>query len=291
MGFVRKRFVIPKGVQFPSARQRDRAGGHPRIFAVWIRVLRFRDLLVKILRLVLAIDIFEAARFEVFRRKRQRRLLRFRNGFMKQRQRACKIFLGEKDLRDAIGGGPREFAVAIIIEDALETGARRGALVQRPITFREIKVSARTPRGARELAQEFFIFRRGEIVNFPGEQSVRIIQLPAVRGVGLCRRAFRVGRARLRRSGGLRRTASRLGRGRRGVKRHRFRRRRFIDRLGPANFRSFLLRNHKRKRRPKNQRDLHEANRAPPRFHFAVAKATFVTPASLQMFSTPTMFL
>jgi hypothetical protein len=41
----------------------------------------------------------------------------------------------------------------------------------------------------------------------------------------------------------------------------------------------------------KNQRRVHEANDAPPRFHFAVAKATLVMPASLQMFRTPTTFL
>ena len=61
------------------------------------------------------------------------------------------------------------------------------------------------------------------------------------------------------------------------------------DWLGAADFGSFLLRDSKWNR--ENQHRLHEANRAPPRFHFAVAKATFVTPASLQMFRTLTMYL
>src|SRR5256885_9812692 len=114
----------------------------------------------------------------------------------------------------------------------------------------------------------------------------RIIKLASVGSLGFRRGRFRIAFVIAR----LGRTPPRLGRWRRGVERDGFRSGRLIDRLGSPHLRRSLLRERKRNRR-KNQRCLHETNGASPRPHFAVAKATFVTPASLQMFRTPTMFL
>src|SRR5207237_3732753 len=127
---------------------------------------------IEMLRLVLSIDILQTARFEILRGKIQRRLLRFRASFVKQRQRARKILLSKQDLRDAVGGGSGELAVAVVVEHALETRARRGSFIQRPITFGQIKISARTARRARVLAQEFLVFRCGEIVKLAGKKPV-----------------------------------------------------------------------------------------------------------------------
>src|SRR5205807_5788125 len=116
---------------------------------------------------------------------------------------------------ETVGGRPGEFAVAVIIEDALETRPRRGRLVQRPITFRQIKISASPTGRAWILREKFFVFRRSEIENLPGEKPVCVIELPAIGRFRLRPLRFRIVFiiTRLRRGVRFRRTASRLAGG------------------------------------------------------------------------------
>ena len=65
--------------------------------------------------------------------------------------------------------------------------------------------------------------------------------------------------------------------------------RRFINRLSASHFRIILSDDWARTQNERNQSD--ETARARRYFHFAVAKATYVIPASVQMFNTPMMFL
>ncbi len=66
--------------------------------------------------------------------------------------------------------------------------------------------------------------------------------------------------------------------------------RRFICRLSASHFRIILSDDWARTQNERNNQS-DETARAARYFHFAVAKATFVIPASVQMFSTPMMFL
>ncbi len=284
--FASQRFIIAERVLFTPASERDRSRRHSRIFAKRIRILGFRNLLVKILRFVLAIDVLQAARLKVPRRKRESRFLRFGRRSMKERKRTRVILLGKQNFRDAVRSRSAKFALGIVIQDALETCPRRACLVQRPVTFGQIKIRARPAGRARILPEKFFVLRRREVEKPSREKAVCVIELASIgpfRFRGWC---FGIIFTRAR----FRRTASRFGRRNRGIERDCSRCGRLVHRLGPPDFRRALLRKPKRNGR-QNQRCLHEANGAPPCPHFAVAKATFVTPASLQIFSTPTMFL
>ena len=205
---------------------------------------------------------------------------------MKERKRARVILLGKQNFRDAVRSRSAKLALGIVIQDTLETGLRRVCLVQRPVTFGQIKIRARPAGRARILPEKFFVLRRREVEKLSREKAVCVIELASIGPFRFRRRAFGIIFTRAR----FRRTASRFSRRNRGIERDCSRRGRLVHRLGPPNFRRALLCERERSR-CQNQRCLHEANRASPCPHFAVAKATFVTPASLQIFSTPTMFL
>src|SRR5204862_1306671 len=101
------------------------------------------------------------------------------------------------------------------------------------------------------------------IEKFAREKTVCVVELAAVRRLGLGRLGFGIafGSARLRR------TPSRLGARDRRIERNGFWCRWFVDRLSAPHLRRFLLPERKRNRR-KNQRCLHEANHASSPFHF-----------------------
>ena len=66
--------------------------------------------------------------------------------------------------------------------------------------------------------------------------------------------------------------------------------RRFINRLSASHFRITLSDDWAGTQNERNNQS-DETACAARYFHFAVAKATFVIPASVQMFNTPMMFL
>src|SRR5438477_13116370 len=163
---------------------------------------------------------------------------------MKQRQRPRVIFLHKQNFRGAISRRPGELALAIIIEHALETRARRATAIERAVAFAQIKISARASRSPGILAEKFFVFRRRQVVKLPREKRVGVIELTAVRRFGFRWRGFRGSVRRLDR------TAARSwrGDGRGLIDRKRSRNGRLVDRLGAAHFRSALLRERRRKR-------------------------------------------
>ena len=156
---VRKGFVVSESVRFPPARECDRAGRETRIVAIRVRIFYLGDLLIKGLRFVFAVHVLETTRFEIPGGEGQGRFLRFRCGAMKQGKRPGVILLGEQDLRDPIGRGPGEFTVAIIIQHTLKIGPGGAAAIERAITLRQVKISARSAGSAGILTQEFFVFR------------------------------------------------------------------------------------------------------------------------------------
>src|SRR2546422_10298633 len=106
-----------------------------RVIAIWIRILGLDDLCICVPRPILLIEIFQTARFEITRRKRESRFLCLCRGAMKKRKRAPVVFLREKNFRDTLGGWPREFTLAVFIHHSLETGPRGRATIERAITF------------------------------------------------------------------------------------------------------------------------------------------------------------
>src|SRR5436190_17422608 len=211
------------------------------------------------------------------RGKRNSRFLRFCSGPMKKRKGRGIIFLRKSRLSEGVCRGSSKFAIVIIVEHFLEICASARRVIQISITFAERKISVRTAGTPRVIVEILLIFRYRQIVELASEERVRVIELAAVG-----RFAFSRGR---------------LGKilGRTARKWHwRFfqwegpRDRWLIYWLGTTDFRRPLTQD--RAGHPEHDQSK-KAPRAARRFHFAVAKATLVTPTSLQMFKTPMMFL
>ena len=301
--FVGQGFVISQRVRLPSARQRNRPGREPRVVPIGIWILYLGNHLINILRLILAIHVLEAAGFEIAGGESQRRFLRFGRGAMKKRKRSGVILLGEENLGHPVGGRTGKFTLGVIVEDVLEICPRRRAAIQRPTTLSQVKIGTRPSRHTGILTQILLIFRNSQVIKLSGKKRIGVVELLAVGRFGVGRWSF--GRRLLRvfvghvwpwRYGGIRNGGWRGSPGpqrrRRGLDRHRSRHRRFFHGLRPAHLgRAWLLRRDFSGAGKYDQRREYEARSASPGFHFAVANATFVTPASLQIFRTSTTFL
>src|ERR1700682_3537553 len=99
---------------------------------------------------------------------------------MKKRQGGGIILLRKGRLGQNVGGGAGKFALAVVVEDLLETLSRGARPIQRAMTFtkKEIDAGAATCDGIS--VQIFFVLRNGEIVEFAQEKRVRIIELATI---------------------------------------------------------------------------------------------------------------
>ena len=210
------------------------------------------------------IERFEATRFEIMGRKRDRRVLRFRGRAMKKRERVGIVFLGKGHFRQCVGCRPGKFALSVVIQDSLKIRPRRGGLVQIAVALPQREIRIRPSGRARIIVEVFLVFRNRKVVQLPSEERVGILELTLFRLLGLRRRCFR---CFFRRHGAchrrLWRWRTRAGRRLRAID---------ID-------------------KPKQHRQSEKTGRAARNFHFAVAKATFDIPASVQIFKTLMIFL
>ena len=112
---------------------------------------------------------------------------------MKERQGRRVIFPIKQDFRDTICGRARKFALRVIIQDTLETGARRGGAAEGAITLAHIEIGVGAIGRARIEAEEFLIFGHRQIVELAAKESVGVVELALLRGLTLfCnRRGFR----------------------------------------------------------------------------------------------------
>ncbi len=105
---------------------------------------------------------------------------------MKKRKRGAVVFVRESHLGERVGRRPCEIALAIVIQHLLETGARGPSLAEISITFTEGKIRIRASGRAWIIVEIFLIFRNSEVVQFAGEERVRVFELAS-------RRRFRIG--------------------------------------------------------------------------------------------------
>src|SRR5262245_10477024 len=147
-----------------------------------------------------------------------------------------------------------------------------------PITLAKREIGVRAASASRVILQILLIFRNRQVVQFASEQAIGVLELTLIRAFGFSARWFR--------TLVFQRTDNCVD----GIVcRERAPNRRFIHRTSPAHFRLRLSNGDARGR--KQHRQSKETGCAAGDIHLAVAKATLVIPASVQVFSTPTMFL
>src|SRR5882724_10486 len=195
---------------------------------------------------------------------------------MKQRKRRSVILVCECHLSERVRRGPGEFTVAIIIQHSLQICASARNAIEISIAFPKREISIRPPGTSRIIIQVFLVFRDRQVIKFASEQAVGVLELTLISPLSIALRPLR--RILLQGPNGL---FDRIFRG------DSTRRRRFVYRPGTTHFRLPLSRSDARQ--PKQHRQ--PQNCASPAFHFAVAKATLVIPASVQIFNTSTIFL
>src|SRR5919106_1217718 len=197
---------------------------------------------------------------------------------MKERKGSGIILLLEGHLRESICGGAGKFAIAIIAQHFLEVCASARWAIEISMAFAQRKISICPPGIPGIIVEIFLIFRDRQIIKFASEKRVCVIELAAIGRFAFCcwrsGKIFRRGRRHYWRS---------LFHGKRA------RDRRLIHWSRPAHFGRRLSESHSRHRKQYCQSQRTDcASRC---FHFAVAKATLVIPASVQTFRTPMMFL
>src|SRR5437867_5345039 len=196
---------------------------------------------------------------------------------MKKRKRCGIVLLRESRLGESVSGGSGKFAVAVVVEHFLEVCASIRQAIEISIAFAQRKISVGPTGKPRIIIEIFLIFRDCQIVKFASEKRVRIIELAAVRRFGFSRWWFgRIFRGGPRRSCGW------------FLQRQRARNRRFICGPSPTHLGRQLSES---ARHRKQHCQSQKTGRAARSFHFAVAKATLVIPASVQMFKTPMILL
>src|ERR1700761_2070182 len=100
---------------------------------------------------------------------------------MKQRQRGSVIFLRERRLGESVSSGTGKLAIAVLVDDGLEAGSRRAFFAERIVALAEMKRRARATGGIRILAEKLLVPRRGQVVHFAREQTVRVFKLTFIR--------------------------------------------------------------------------------------------------------------
>src|SRR5438093_7238942 len=197
---------------------------------------------------------------------------------MKERKRRGIVLLRESRLGESVSGGSGKFAVAVVVEHFLEVCASIRQAIEISIAFAQRKIGVGPAGKPRIIIEIFLIFRDCQIVKFASEKRVRIIELAAVRRFAFSRWWFgRIFRGRARRSCGW------------FLQRQRTRNRRLIYGSSPAHLGRPLSEGRARHRKQHCQPK--KTGRAARSSHFAVAKATLVIPASVQMFKTPMILL
>src|SRR5437867_1525601 len=187
---------------------------------------------------------------------------------MKERKRRGVILICKRDLSEGVGRRSGELAVAVIIEHFLQICPSARDAIEISIAFAKREVSVRPAGTSRIILQVFLVFRNRQIVKLASEQAVGVLELTPVSPLGIALRPLR--RILLQGPDGL---FDRIFRG------DSTRRRRFVYRPGTTHFRLPLSRSDVRQ--PKQHRQPQKSGS--PAFHFAVAKATLVIPASVQM--------
>src|SRR5262249_22679071 len=132
---VVERLVLFQRVGLATAREGDASGGLARVFAIWIWILGFGDLLINVAGLVLPIERFKTTRLEIMRGQGDRGVFGFRCRTMKKRKRLAVVFLGERHLRERIRGRSGKLTFTIIIQDSLKIGPRVRRLIEIPIAL------------------------------------------------------------------------------------------------------------------------------------------------------------
>ena len=195
---------------------------------------------------------------------------------MKERKGRGIIFLLEIHLSQSICGRSGKFAIAIVAQHSLKVCPCARWAIKVSITFAQRKIGVGPPGIPRVIVEILLIFRECEIVKFASEKRVCIIELAATGRFAFSRR--RLGKVFHRRW-------------RRGRLFHGERARdwRLIHGPSAAHFGRPLSESHARHQKQHCQSQRTDC--AWRRFHFAVAKAMLVIPASVQTFRTPMMFL
>src|SRR6266566_734348 len=195
---------------------------------------------------------------------------------MKKRKRRAIILFCERYFSESVRRRPCELAIAVIVKHLLEICASARSAIEISIAFAKREVSVRSAGTPRIIVEIFLIFRDRQIVELASEQAVSVLELTLISPLSIALGPLR--RILLQGPNG---PFDRIFRG------DSTRRRRFVYRPGTAHFRLPLCRGdayeNKQHRQPQKT--------SYPDFHFAVAKATLVIPASVQMFSTSTIFL
>src|SRR6266536_4902884 len=196
---------------------------------------------------------------------------------MKERKRRGVIFFGERHLGKRVRRGSGELAVAIVVEHFLKIRASARNAIEISIALAKREVSVRPARTSRIILQVFLVFRNRQIVKFPSKQAVGVLELTLISPLSIALGPLR--RILLQGPDGL---FDRIFRG------DSTRRRRFVYRPGTAHFRLPLRAGDAYENKQHRQS---QSGWAACDFHFAVAKATLVIPASVQIFKTSTIFL
>src|SRR6267378_2324196 len=188
---------------------------------------------------------------------------------MKERKRRGVILFGKRHFGKRVRRGSSELAVTIVIEHSLEICASARNAIEISIAFAKREVSVRPARTSRIIVEIFLIFRNRQIVKLASKQRICVLELATVGRFGFPRRQLgkEVFYLIVRCSGGW------------FLRGHSAGDRRLIYRPGTPHFRLPLSRGDACRR--KQHRQPQQTGWAAPDFHFAVAKATLVTPASV----------
>src|SRR5439155_17048521 len=191
---------------------------------------------------------------------------------MKERKGRGIVLLCKRRLSESVSGGSGKFTIAVVVQYFLEVCASARQAIEISIAFGQRKISVGPAGKPRIIIEIFLIFRDRQIVKFASEKRVRIIELAAVRRFAFSRWWFgRIFRRGPRRSCGW------------FLEGNSARNRRFI--YGPSpTYLGRPLREGRASHR-KQHCQPKKTGCAARSSHFAVAKATLVIPASVQMFN------
>src|SRR5947207_15774991 len=106
---------------------------------------------------------------------------------MEKRARRGVLFISKRHFPERVRGRAGKFALRVIAQDFLETGARIRGAMQVAITLAEREGGVRAARAAAEIIEVFLVFWNSEIVKLASEEAIGVIDLTAIGAFGVAR--------------------------------------------------------------------------------------------------------